>query len=345
MTRALPLLPMRPLLAEKIWGGRKLARYASKGAPSNRPVGESWEVADLQEGTSEVASGPFEGRSLRTLTREHGRALVGSRAKSDAFPLLVKLIDAAEDLSVQVHPGPNDLERLPGARSKDESWLILDVDPGARLLHGVKEGVSRERFRAALDNGEADRLLREIPIAPGDVVRVHPGVFHAIGRGTLLLEVQEPSDTTYRVYDFGRVGFDGRPRPLHVEEALLVGRFGALPPAKETPTLLAEGHELLVDAPSYRMERLRLSPGEHRAFELDGSTAVVVLVTRGRARVRGQLGDEVKLSQLETAIVPASAGGFEVQATSEPVEVVLAGLGGQALVAPREAKAARAVAR
>src|SRR5690606_19836334 len=143
--------------------------------PADRPVGESWEVADLDEGTSTVASGPLEGRTLRELTREHGQALVGTRASGDAFPLLVKVIDAADDLSVQVHPGPDDVGRIPGARSKDESWLILERDEGARLLHGVKDGVTRERFRQALDEGGADRLLREVSVEPGDVVRVSPG--------------------------------------------------------------------------------------------------------------------------------------------------------------------------
>lgn len=336
MTPALPILPMRPLLAEKIWGGRKLSRYASKGAPRDKAIGESWEVADLDEGTSTVASGPLEGRTLRELTREHRQALTGTRAKGDAFPLLVKVIDAADDLSVQVHPGPADLERLPGARSKDESWLILEVDEGARVLHGVKDGATREDFRRALDAGGADRLLREVPVAAGDVLRVSPGVFHAIGRGTLLVEVQEPSDTTFRVYDFGRLGLDGKPRPLHIEEALLVGRFDPSPPAREVPTPLGPRHELLVNAPGYRMERLSLSEGAPLALRLDGSTALVVLVTRGEATLESAARDEAHLSSLETAVVPASADVVEVRAGSGGAEVLLAGLGGPPLVSPRD---------
>lgn len=336
MTRALPILPMRPLLAEKIWGGHRLARYGSKGAPDDRPIGESWEVADLDEGTSTVASGPYEGRTLREVTREHGQALTGARASGDAFPLLVKVIDAADDLSVQVHPGPDEAARIPGARSKDEAWLILARDHGARLLHGVNEGVTRERFRQALDQGDADRLLREVPIEPGDVVRVAPGVFHAIGRGTLLVEVQEPSDTTFRVYDFGRLGLDGKPRPLHVEEALSVGRFGALPPAKQTPTPLGRDHELLVDAPSYRMERLTLDDGDARALLLDGSTAVVALVTGGEVTLHGRTGPAVRLGALDTAVLPATAGLVEVRA-ARGAELVLAGLGGAPLASVEDA--------
>ncbi len=329
---ALPILPMRPLLAEKIWGGRRLSRYASKGAPPDKAIGESWEVADLDEGTSTIASGPYEGRTLHDVTRAHGRALYGRRARGDAFPLLVKIIDAADDLSVQVHPGPGDVQRFEGARSKDEAWLILEREDDARLLHGCRPGVTRERFRQGIVAGEADKLLREVRVQPGDVVRVSPGLFHAIGRGTLLVEVQEPSDTTFRVWDFGRVGLDGQPRPLHVEEALSVGRFGDMPPEKVTPVPLAPGHELLVDAPGYRMERLSLGDVPARRLALSGDTAVVVLVTRGEVALRHGAQEEVRLSELQSAVVPASMPLVDVRRVTAGAALVLAGLGGPPLV-------------
>lgn len=331
----LPILPMRPLVFEKIWGGRRIARMPGKHAPEGEPIGESWEVADLPEGTSTVASGPLEGATLADLTREHGRELTGKRAPDGRFPLLVKIIDAADDLSVQVHPGPDDVGRFEGARSKDESWLILSRDDEARLLHCCKEGVTKERFRQAIVEGEADRFLREVRVEPGDVVRVSPGTFHAIGKGTLLLEVQEPSDTTFRVWDFGRVGKDGKPRDLHIEEALVVGRFEAPPPEKVRPTPLGDGHELLVDAPGYRMERLSLDDSGTRELTLTGDTAVVVIVTRGEVTLTQGTYDDVTLLELQSAIVPASASGFEARARQNGAEIVVAGLGGAPLVEAR----------
>lgn len=332
---SLPILPMRPVLSERIWGGRRLARYASKNAPDDKPIGESWEVADLDEGTSTVASGPLEGRTLSDVTREYGRALTGRRAPKGAFPLLVKVIDAADDLSVQVHPGKGDLERFPGAHSKDESWLILASDDDARLLHGCRDGVTRESFRQALAGGQPDALLREVRVTPGDVVRVAPGTFHAIGGGILLVEVQEPSDTTFRVWDFGRVGLDGKPRALHVEEALSVGRFGEQPPTKETPRSLAPDHELLVDAPGYRMERLTLDDQNPRTLALTGDTAVIVVVTRGAIRLSVGSHDDVRLSELQSAIVPASAAVLRAGASASGAELLLAGLSGASLVEGR----------
>src|SRR5690606_31979199 len=150
---------------------------------------------------------------------------------------------------------------------------------------------------------------------------VSPGLFHAIGKGTLLVEVQEPSDTTFRVYDFRRVGLDGKPRALHIEEALLVGRFDAMPSPRVTPTSLGDGHELLVDAPGYRMERLSVARGAPRALALSGETAVVALVTRGHLSLQSRAG-EVRLSALDTAVIPASTGLVEVRAIEDGAEVV-----------------------
>jgi mannose-6-phosphate isomerase len=235
---ALPVLMMRPIFVQKLWGGARLAELPAKTRAGQGPpagaVGEAWEVADLHEGTSFIDGGPLDGVSLRDAVAAHRRALTGPRAQAGAdgllrFPLLVKLIDAADDLSVQVHPDDGYCARHPGTHSKDEAWLVLDVAPGARILHGLDAGIDRAAFERAIADGRADQALREVRPRRGDVIHIPPGTVHAIGRGCLLLEVQEPSDTTFRVFDFNRTDKDGKPRALHTAQALEVTRFGAQP--------------------------------------------------------------------------------------------------------------------
>lgn len=333
-TQPVPLLPMRPLFFEKIWGGHRLSRVEGKGAPEGRPVGESWEVADLEEGESVVAGGPLEGERLGALVERFGAALVGTRAPEGRFPLLVKLIDASNDLSVQVHPGRHNAHLLAGARPKDEAWLILDSDAGGRVLHGFQDGVDEAAFRAAIADGRAHELLRSVPVRPGDVVHVSPGVFHAIGRGVFLLEVQEPSDTTYRVWDFGRKGLDGKPRPLHVDEALTVAAFGPQPAPTVAPFWrpLTSGveHAFLVDTPGYRLEELRLCEGASIRLSLSGETALVVVALSGRARLTLEGGEPVDLPALHTVVVPASGGALTLSSEGGST-LALAGLGGAPL--------------
>lgn len=322
---------MRPVFFSKIWGGRRLSLLEGKGAEQVPSCGESWEVADLPEGSTRVASGPLEGASLSQLVREHGAALVGAADPDDGFPLLVKMIDAGDDLSVQVHPGPDTASRFPGARSKDECWLILDVEPGSRLLHGFVPGVDPASFRQAVDEGRAHEQLRSVVVEPGDVVRVPPGTFHAIGAGVMLLEVQEPSDTTFRVWDFGRLGDDGKPRALHVEQALEVARYGEQPPPKSTPAPLGEGRELLVDAPSYRLERATLASGGSLQGALSGATALVVFVVEGAGVTVETPAGEVSLPRYASAVVPAAAERLSLSSRGRAV-VALAGLGGAPLL-------------
>jgi mannose-6-phosphate isomerase len=178
MSERCPLLPTTPVLVEKIWGGDRMGPR----------VGEAWHVSDLPNGQSQHL-----GEDLHAWVARYGRSLVGERAEDDArFPLLLKLIDAADDLSVQVHPSKAAAAERPGAHPKDETWLILEKDAGARVLHGFNAGVDRAAFEAATEAGHPEDLLRAVPVEPGDVVRVVPGTMHAIGRGTFLLELQEP---------------------------------------------------------------------------------------------------------------------------------------------------------
>jgi len=215
---------MRPLLMPRIWGGHRLDKHF--GEDRSEPIGEAWLVADLVEGFSSTVSG----RPLTDLVSELGSTMRG--AFGDRFPLLVKIIDADADLSIQVHPSHEEAKRFSGAQTKDESWLILDARDDAYIYFGFNQKYSESQVREALAQGKITELLEKVHVKAGDVFRIGPGTVHAIGKGITLLEVQEPSDTTFRVYDYERPGLDGKPRTLHVEEAMSVATLDRAPRIK-----------------------------------------------------------------------------------------------------------------
>lgn len=326
------LLAMRPRFVEKLWGGARIARLHAKGRPGHSPpagasVGESWEVADLPEGSSMVDGGPLAGLTLTEVVSRFGRDVVGDVAPAlDGtlrFPLLVKLIDASDDLSVQVHPGEDYARQHAGTSSKDEAWLVVDAAPGARVLHGTNPGVDAAALRAALDAGTVDRALREVKVVSGDVLRVEPGTLHAVGKGCLLLEVQQPSDTTFRLWDWGRVDKDGRPRALHVEQAFAVARFGVESAAILPP---APPGEPVVRAPRYSMTLQRVVAGARRPLLLPQGRAGAVFVLDGQAALDGDQGaTAVELLAGATAVVCARASGVTVRSGAGATIVVMAG--------------------
>ena len=324
-----------PYMRVKVWGGRKLPEVYDKPVDSDEPIGEAWEVSDLDEGESYAAGGPAEGEPLSRLVEAWGERLVGTEAPSSEFPLLVKLLDAADDLSVQVHPSEKDVrETFPEADSKDECWIIVDAEENGSILHGVREGVTREEFRRSVDEGTAAEMLRRVDVEAGQIVRVVPGTIHAICEGVSLLEVQQPSDTTYRVYDYNRPGLDGEPRELHLDEAMQVANFGEQPPTSlegaRTDFTDAEV-DLLVDVPSYRIERVRADgPIE---WSVDPRSVQVVFALSGGLELSAPgAGEPVVLREGETAVVPASTDSVRVAADADG-EFIVAGLGGEPLVA------------
>src|SRR5512143_1300967 len=212
-----PLYPLTfsPILKVRVWGGSRLASLG-KPVAGPEPIGESWELVDLPDDQSVVDAGPLAGARLGQLVRERGAELLGPvPLDGGSFPTLVKTIDAAQTLSVQVHPDAKTAARL-GGRPKSEAWYILDAQPGALLYVGLRHGTTRDSYARAVAEGRVEELLVPLPVRRGDLVPVIPGTVHAIGAGVLLAEVQQPSDTTYRLYDWRRLGLDGKPRPLHV---------------------------------------------------------------------------------------------------------------------------------
>ncbi len=311
-----------PLLVPKVWGGRRLAEYCGKALGPGR-YGESWEVADLEEGQSRVDTGPAKGRALGEVTKAWGADLVGSSAEGDRFPLLLKLLDAEMDLSVQVHPGPKDLKRMPGAQSKDEAWFVLSSEEG-EIIHGLsQDGMVPGELRVAVEAGEVERFLERHPVRAGDVVRVPPGTIHAICGGVLLLEIQEPSDTTYRFYDYRRPGLDGEPRELHLEKALEVARLMRSLEVFQEPVQIGDGLDLLVESPSYRVERLASGDGAELRWAVGEESVQLVHALGGEFAIGDGIGGRVKLLPFQTAVIPAATETVDVTVVKPGALLVL----------------------
>ncbi len=260
MQKPTPLHPLlfSPLYRQYLWGGRRFERLFGRRLPSQGVVAESWELVDRGDDQSIVAAGPLAGISLGELVRTRGRELLGDLSATGPFPLLFKFLDACLDLSVQVHPDDTRAAKLvPPDRGKTEAWYVIDAEPGSRIYAGLEPGTTRERLGQAIAEGRAADVLASFDAKTGDCVFIPAGTVHAIGAGIVIAEIQQSSDVTYRLFDWNRVGPDGRPRPLHVEAGLeAVTHFepvGPVVPAT-TPDPVAKR---LVECPFFRLDEVR----------------------------------------------------------------------------------------
>lgn len=311
--RPYPLV-FQPVYQNYLWGGDRIARtFHRLGTP---PVcAESWEVSDRDDGMSRVARGACAGQTLRSLMQMWGADLTGA-PRPDRFPLLVKLIDARETLSVQVHPNDETAARF-GGEAKTEMWYVLDAAPGAQVYSGFLPGVTRLHVEAAIRAGTLKDLLVSVPVRAGDAVFMPGGRVHAIGAGCLMLEVQQNSNTTYRVYDWDRVGPDGRPRDLHIEEALRVIRWEdaepvlAKPKSAEEPKPHARWHVL--KSPYFAMEKLQVAGP--RKLEERPDTFQMLFVSDGHLELIWPDGRET-FEPGTTVLIPAAVRGASLFASS-----------------------------
>lgn len=250
------LLFTKPIFHDKIWGGRRLETVFGYDIPEGK-IGECWAIGAHPHGDCEVTSGPYASSTLAQLWDEH-HELFGD-AKGDRFPLLIKILDADGDLSIQVHPD-DEYARVHenGSLGKKECWYVLDCDEGATIIVGQKAH-DREEFARLVEEGRWDDLLNEVPIHKGDFFQIDPGTVHAIKAGTLILETQQSSDVTYRVYDYDRLGNDGKPRELHLEKSMDVIDYGMRAPESGAVTAPeVDGVTLLNSNDRYTVERIRV---------------------------------------------------------------------------------------
>ena len=253
------LLRFQPLYQKRVWGGRALEAVLGRVLPADGPIGESWEIVDRAEAQSVVAGGMLQGESLRSVLAKHAADVMGPDwAREKPFPILVKWLDCRERLSLQVHPPAAVSTALKG-EPKTENWYIAETEPGAQLIVGLRRGVTRDHFERAIRLNTLEACLHRFRVAAGDSILVHSGQVHAIDAGNLILEIQQNSDTTYRVYDWGRVGLDGVARQLHIEQSLQSIDWTDFEPV---PLRGAPTSGVIADCPEFRIRRVVLGAGE-----------------------------------------------------------------------------------
>ena len=264
-------LVFEPLFMERVWGGRRLETLYGKRLPSAALIGESWEIVDRPEAQSVVHEGPLRGETLHNLWAKHREAIFGNVPDSPRFPILAKLLDAQENLSLQVHPPPKIATKL-GGEAKSELWYVADAAPKARIYAGLKKGATRAVFEKAVENGTVERHLHTIDVATGDAIFLPSGRLHALGGGNLMVEIQENSDTTYRVFDWNRIRKGQPRREMHIAEALQCIDFEDVEPVVARPT-----GERLAKHERFEVEKWELE-GERQIVE-PGRFAIVVCLT------------------------------------------------------------------
>jgi len=245
-----------PIFQERIWAGRKLAELFAKKLPPNKRIGESWEIVDRPEAQSIVRGGPLSGRSLHDLWVNFREELFGKVSNTPRFPLLIKLLDAREKLSLQVHPPEEAAESL-GGEAKTEFWYVAAAEPNAEIYVGLRKTMAREQFEQALRSGTVAECVHTVPVKAGDAMFLPSGRFHAIGAGNVLVEIQQNSNTTYRVFDWNRVDEAGKPRSLHIAEALQCIDFNDLAPEPVQPDGETLVGNKLFEVQKWNLESLR----------------------------------------------------------------------------------------
>jgi len=306
------LYPLRfqPLWRHYLWGGRRLETVLNKPIPPDQLCAESWEIVDRGPEQSRVLHGKLAGRSLHELIRDHATALLGRHAGHPRFPLLLKFLDAQQPLSLQVHPDDARAALLsPPDLGKTEAWVILAAEPGSHLYAGLRRGFDRQALERELSRGTCQLCVERLEPQPGDCIFLPAGVVHALGPGLLVAEIQQSSDTTYRLFDWNRLGPDGRPRQLHVAESLATINYdyGPVSVRKPQPTELAHV-ERLVACDKFVLDRWRIDAPQSIGGD-DRCHLVVVL--EGAVTLPGDpAGEPLALGQV--ALVPAACGPLQI---------------------------------
>jgi mannose-6-phosphate isomerase len=321
MAELYPLL-FEPALKNYIWGGRNLEKLG-RSLPENERVAESWEIAAHEDGMTVVKNGQYAGKELAELLEQLGEELLGKNNQwaidRGKFPLLVKLIDASKNLSVQVHPDDDYAVHHEGNElGKSEMWVILDAEPGAEIVFGLNEHVTKETFKNAIEKGDLGKYLHRVEIKQGDHVCVPSGTLHAILEGALLAEIQQNSNTTYRVFDWNRVGDDGEPRELHVEKAMDVIDFNQVKSTLPLPKEKEGGDHFSIENlcrnQYFTTDRYHIDKGATIKGLCDGSTLEIWGVLSGSIQLNGE-----RIECVRFVLLPASMGEFEIRANKTSI--------------------------
>jgi mannose-6-phosphate isomerase len=312
-----PLI-FQPRYKDRIWGGRELERLYAKNLPAGQPIGESWEISDRPGDASVIANGPLAGKDLRWLMENHSAEILGGAkpAADGRFPLLCKILDAREKLSLQVHPPAGKAKELKG-EPKTEMWYIADAAPDASLYVGLKRGVTRAEFEKKTASGSVAECFHRIPVRAGDTMFLPSGRVHAIGDGLVIFEIQQNSDTTYRVFDWNRVGLDGKPRELHIAQSLASIDFNDFEPKLVDTPFVTDGKiqkRTLVDDPLFRVKAWKLESGTEGLST--PNKLQIIAVTAGILEIENG-STPLNLSAGQFCLIPAALDRMLVSTTSK----------------------------
>lgn len=321
-------LKFKPILKHYLWGGHNLSRLFPQKIGVSEPVAESWEVSDLGEDISVVANGALAGRSLRELLQSQGEAILGKEIFAQTkgeFPLLIKFIDAEDQLSIQVHPDEAYAQQHEdGAHGKTEMWYLLETGPGAKLYCGFQPGVTKEEFLEAEKTQNYEPLLQSYQTQPGDVYYIPSGTIHSIGKGNILFEVQVSSNVTYRLYDWGRVDKKtGQPRETHLEKSNDVIAFSQEEALKRTPQLIEKSDHLVreqqIDCPFFKVEKWELN----HALELNAAqdSFQILCILKGEGELVGS-GYKELFQPGDVYLVPASIKDLTLRPKDEKISLL-----------------------
>jgi mannose-6-phosphate isomerase len=291
-----------PVFKARIWGGQRLKEVFGKPLPPGEKIGESWEIADLPEGRSTIGNGPLRGQTLGAAIARYPEQIAGAKDFPQPFPLLIKFLDAEEVLSVQVHPDAETCRRMGKGDPKTECWYIVRAEPGAVICKGLKKGVTRERFARAIREGTTAELLAAVPVQPGECHFIPAGTVHSLGAGLLIAEIQTPSDTTYRVFDWNRVDKTGKPRPFHIEEALESIHFDLTPDKLPVTT---SGR--LADCQYFKVDKGREGKDTESTLKR-GTMRILIFLTGGGSIVPGAA-EPVEFRAGDCVLIPAAWEG------------------------------------
>ena len=312
------IFKLEPAFKDYIWGGTRLRDEYGKNCDYDK-VAESWELSCHKDGPSVISGGEFGGLTLQEYISKAGRQVLGKNCeKFENFPILIKLIDAKDNLSVQVHPDNDYAQRVEGEYGKTEMWYIVDCDEGAELLYGFKHEISKEEFAQRIADNTLLEVTNNVPVHKGDVFFIKSGTLHAIGKGILIAEIQQNSNTTYRIYDYGRVGKDGKPRALHVEKAKDVTKLAPAESYPDTPAVQENGASIKLLSKCEYFTTYKVDIEDKAEFNADDSSFVSLLILEGTPFVTDgepeETADEAcNTKKGDSLFISAGTGKFRVE--------------------------------
>lgn len=307
-------LKFAPILKSLVWGGEKIAGYKNIDTDQHN-IGESWELSGVKGNESVVVNGEYKGQTITDLVKKFKGELIGNRnyeKTGNEFPLLIKFIDAKQDLSIQVHPDDRlAAERHNGSKGKTEMWYVAGADEGAHLMSGLSEEITSEEYAERVENNTITEVLHDYKVAAGDVFFLPAGRIHSIGAGSFIAEIQQTSDITYRIYDFGRLGLDGKPRELHTEQSKDAIDYTVLPDYRTSYNSVHGEENLLVKCDYFTTSLVETDRAFNKNLS-DIDSFLILICTAGAGIVTDNDGNRETIRQGETVLIPASAQGVEV---------------------------------